>query len=43
MIPAWLHELSVTYLWLSAMSTGMLAIDITRRPQRMWIMNLLGL
>lgn len=40
MIPAWLHELSIAYLWLGAISAVVLAIDVSRRAQRMWIMNL---
>lgn len=40
MIPAWLHEASIAYLWLGAISAVVLAIALIRSPQHMWIMNL---
>jgi hypothetical protein len=39
MVPAWLHSLSIAYLALGTVSALILAIDIARRPQHMWIMN----
>ena len=40
MIPARLHDLSLAYLWLGALSAAIVAIDVLRHPQHMWIMNL---
>lgn len=40
MIPGWLHALSLAYLLLGALSAAVIARDLLRRPQRMWIMNL---
>jgi hypothetical protein len=40
MIPAWLHDLSIAYLILGAVSAGIIAIDLLRHPQHMWIMNI---
>ncbi len=39
MIPAWLHDLSVAYLLLGALCTIVIAVDVVRHPQHMWIMN----
>jgi hypothetical protein len=39
MIPAWLHQLSITYLLLGAVCAVMIAIDEARDAQHMWIMN----
>ena len=39
MIPDWLHDLSVAYLLLGAVSAIVIAIDVARHPQHMWIMN----
>jgi Domain of unknown function (DUF4396) len=39
MIPDWLHTLSISYLLLGALSAAIIAFDITRHPQHMWIMN----
>jgi len=39
MIPGWLHDLSLAYLLLGAFSAAVIARDLLRHPQRMWIMN----
>ncbi|HTW29714.1 MAG TPA: DUF4396 domain-containing protein [Acetobacteraceae bacterium] len=39
MIPAWLHVLSIACLLLGAICAVVLAIDVARHPQPMWIMN----
>ena len=39
MIPEWLHLLSIAYLLLGLVSAVIIAIDLTRHPQHMWIMN----
>ena len=39
MIPDWLHVLSIAYLALGAISAAIIAIDLFRHPQQMWIMN----
>lgn len=39
MIPGWLHALSLAYLLLGALSAAVIARDLLRHPQRMWIMN----
>ena len=39
MIPAWLHALSIITLLAGAVCALIVAIDIARRPQHMWIMN----
>ncbi len=39
MIPAWLHDLSVAYLLLGVLCAIAIAVDVARRPQHMWIMN----
>ena len=38
MIPYWLHALSIAYLLLGLAT--IIAIDLLRHPQHMWIMNL---
>lgn len=40
MIPDWLHVLSIAALLLGAACAILVAIDVIRRPQHMWIMNL---
>ena len=39
MIPPWLHELSVAYLAFGALCALLVAFDVARHPQHMWIMN----
>lgn len=39
MVPEWLHVLSVAYLCFGAVCAGGLALDLSRNPQHMWIMN----
>jgi hypothetical protein len=39
MIPAWLHNLSIAYLLLGGVCAVVIAIDVARHPQHMWIMN----
>ena len=39
MIPAWLHDLSIAFLLLGAACAILIALDETRHPQHMWIMN----
>ncbi len=39
MVPPWLHVLSIAYLALGAASALAIAIDLSGRPQHMWIMN----
>lgn len=39
MVPVWLHGLSIAYLLLGALCAAIIAIDVGRHPQRMWIMN----
>ena len=39
MIPAWLHQLSIGFLALGAICAAVVAIDVARHPQHMWIMN----
>ena len=39
MIPAWLHVLSVIALLAGAVCALIVAIDVARHPQHMWIMN----
>ena len=38
--PAWLHSLSVASVALGFVCAAVIAIDEVRRPQKMWIMNL---
>ena len=40
MIPTWLHDLSIAYLIFGAVSAAIIAIDVGRHPQHMWIMNI---
>jgi hypothetical protein len=40
MIPAWLHYLSIAYLALGFVCAVIIALDLLRHPQHMWIMNL---
>ena len=40
MIPEWLHALSIAYLLLGVISAVVIAIDLARHPQHMWIMNI---
>jgi len=40
MIPAWLHNLSLGYLALGGICAAIIALDLIRHPQHMWIMNL---
>jgi hypothetical protein len=39
MIPTSLHALSIVYLLLGALCATIIAADIARQPQHMWIMN----
>jgi hypothetical protein len=39
MIPAWLHDASLLSLALGGAVAVVIAIDLVRHPQRMWIMN----
>ena len=39
MIPVWLHVLSILYLLLAALCAAIIAADVARHPQHMWIMN----
>ena len=40
MIPAWLHIISIAFLILGAGCALVIAVDVARHPQHMWIMNL---
>lgn len=40
MVPAWLHILAVLSLLVGAASAIVIAVDVARHPQHMWIMNL---
>jgi hypothetical protein len=40
MIPIWLHALSITSLLLALICSAVIAADVMRHPQHMWIMNL---
>jgi Domain of unknown function (DUF4396) len=40
MVPVWLHSLSLAYLAFAAVCAVIIAWDLARRPQHMWIMNL---
>ncbi len=40
MVPAWLHVLAIAALALGAGCALLIAIDVSRRPQHMWIMNI---
>ena len=39
MIPAWLHTLSIAFLLLGLMCAVVIAVDLVRHKQHMWIMN----
>ncbi len=39
MIPGWLHSLSIAYLLLGLASAVVIAVDLLRHPQHMWIMD----
>jgi hypothetical protein len=39
MIPPWLHDLALLSLGLGGASALVLGVDLARRPQRMWIMD----
>jgi hypothetical protein len=39
MVPLWLHYLSIASLTLGFTCAGVLAADVIRHPQKMWIMN----
>ena len=39
MIPAWLHDLSIAYLALGFACAAVIAADVIRHPQHMWIMD----
>mgnify|MGYP005811225253 CR=1 FL=1 len=39
MIPAWLHALAIACLLLGAICAAIVAGDLSRHPQHMWIMN----
>jgi len=38
-IPAWLHDLSIAYLLLGGLCALVIALDVMRHKQHMWIMN----
>jgi len=39
MTPTWLHGLSLGYLLFGAVCAAVITLDLARRPQHMWIMN----
>ncbi len=39
-IPTWLHDLAIASLAIGFVSAAVIAVDLVRRPQHMWIMNL---
>lgn len=39
MIPAWLHVLSIAFLALGVLCAAVIATDLVRHPQHMWIMD----
>ncbi len=39
MIPAWLHSLSIAFLLLGLVCAVVVAADLVRHKQHMWIMN----
>jgi hypothetical protein len=39
MIPTWLHALSIAVLLLRLVCAIVIAVDVRRHPQHMWIMN----
>jgi len=40
MIPEWLHDLSIAYVSLGIVSALIIAVDVLRHPQQMWIMDI---
>jgi hypothetical protein len=40
MIPPWLHDLSIAFLLLGAFCAAVIAVDLLRHRQHMWIMNI---
>jgi hypothetical protein len=40
MVPSWLHALSIAVLALGGLCAAAICADLLRRPQHMWIMNL---
>ena len=40
MVPVWLHALSSIYLAFGVVSAAIIALDLLRHPQHMWIMNI---
>ncbi len=40
MIPAWFHELSIAYVSLGVVCALIIAVDVVRHPQQMWIMDI---
>lgn len=40
MIPAWLHQLAIASLVIAGICAAVIALDVVRHPQKMWIMNL---
>jgi hypothetical protein len=42
MVPAWFHVLAIASLALGAGCALLTAIDVSRHPQHMWIMNVVG-
>ena len=43
MVPSWLHNLAIAYLLFGASSVVVIAIDVIRHPQHMWIMDVVWL
>ncbi|CAB3724052.1 hypothetical protein LMG27174_05203 [Paraburkholderia rhynchosiae] len=39
-LPPWLHSLSIAWLALGALCAALIALDEFRRPQKMWVMNI---
>ena len=39
MIPVWLHDLSIAFLILGVFCAAIIAVDVIRHPQHMWIMS----
>jgi len=40
MIPDWLHWISIASLALAGLCVLVIAIDVARHPQQMWIMDI---
>lgn len=40
MVPSWLHALSIVSLVLAFACAAIIALDVARHPQQMWIMNI---